>query len=110
MPDDALNPPEALNPSAAARDVPLSRAELDGWYTERLLSLEEIAALAAERLGVPVTRTKVREWLLILGIPRRSFSEAARARFLKRRAATADTRSGGQCQARQLALFPEEDR
>lgn len=102
VPDDALNPPETA-------PVPLSRAELDEWYTARLLSLEQIAVLAVERLGVPVSKTKVREWLLALGIPRRSFAQAARARATKRQAAMTYAQAEGLAPNGQLRLSLGEE-
>lgn len=105
---NALSPRGSLDGVSEADGlphVPVSRAELNGWYTEQVLSLQEIAEHTSARLGVPVTKTKVREWLLMLQIPRRSFSQAARARAQKRRASqtVAEVRPG------QLLLFSDAD-
>ena len=86
--------------------MPFDRAELERWYAGELLSLQRIAGRAAERLGRPVSRAKVREWLLALGIPRRSFAAAARLRAQRRRAGMEGTGDAhGLAQAGQLRLF-----
>lgn len=98
-------PHGSVSDEDALPHVPISRAELNGWYADQLLSLQEIAERASIRLGMPITRMKVREWLLALHIPRRSFSQAAKARAQKRRAAVSSSQSSLAERPRQLSLF-----
>lgn len=101
-----VNPGTSDAPSNAdASLVPISCAELNEWYTDHLLSLHEIAERASARLSVPISKTKVREWLLILQIPRRSFSQAARARAQKRRTSQAPSPE----RPVQMSIFADED-